>query len=106
MFYVLPVNGKHYRVVLVLQVQYMTDRFQGWRKASVFNSMWIDGDLSLHDKKTGVDQKWQTMDGVITKAPLGGKGIGPNPIDRAKCDTKRSILVDGKTEHNSKIKHS
>lgn len=35
-----------------------------------------------------------------------GKGIGPNPIDRAKCGTKRSILVDGKTEHNSKIKHS
>ena len=46
------------------------------------------------------------MDGVITKPPLWGKGVGPNPIDRAKCGTKRSILVDGKTEHNSKIKHS
>jgi len=43
---------------------------------------------------------------VLLQRPLWGRGIGPNPIDRAKCGTKRSILVDGKTEHNSKIKHS
>ena len=37
------------------------------------------------------------MDGVITKAPLGGgKSTGPNPTDRSKSGTKRSILVDGK----------
>ncbi len=40
------------------------------------------------------------MDGVITKAPLGGKSTGPNPYtqtDRSKSGTKRSILVvDGK----------
>ena len=68
----------------------MTDRFQGWRKAGVFKSLWIDGFIAT----------------LLQKAPLRGKGIGPNPIDRAKCGTKRSILVDGKTEHNSKIKHS
>jgi len=34
--------------------------------------MWIDG-LSVYDKKTGIDWKWQSMDGVITKAALGGK---------------------------------
>jgi hypothetical protein len=33
---------------------------------------WIDG-LSVYDKKTGIDWKWQVMDGTITKAPLGGK---------------------------------
>ena len=27
---------------------------------------------------------------------MGEKGTGPNPTDRAKCGTKRSILVDGK----------
>jgi putative transposase len=48
------------------------DRFQEWRFAGVFKRMWIDG-LSVYDKKTGIDWKWQTMDGVITKAPLGGK---------------------------------
>jgi hypothetical protein len=35
--------------------------------------MWIDG-LLEYDKKTGIDWEWQAMDdGVITKAPLGGK---------------------------------
>ena len=48
------------------------DRFQEWRKADVFKRMWIDG-LSVYDKKTGIDWKWQAMDGTITKAPLGGK---------------------------------
>lgn len=48
------------------------DRFQEWRKADVFRRMWIDG-LSVYDKKAGIDWKWQTMDGTITKAPLGGK---------------------------------
>ena len=48
------------------------DRFQEWRSAGVFKRMWIDG-LSVYDKNTGIDWKWQAMDGVITKAPLGGK---------------------------------
>ena len=48
------------------------DRFQEWRKAGVFKRMWIDG-LAMYDNKTGIDWKWQAMDGVITKAPLGGK---------------------------------
>jgi putative transposase len=74
------------------------DRFQEWRKAGVlFKRMWIDGLLSVYDKKTGIDWKWQAMDGIIiTKAPLGEKGTGANPTDRAKSGTKRSMLVDGK----------
>lgn len=36
------------------------------------------------------------MDGTITKAPLGGQGTGPNPTDRSKSGTKRSLLVEGK----------
>jgi len=51
------------------------DRFQEWRSAGVFRRMWIDG-LSVYDKKTGIDWKWQAMDGVTTKAPLGGKRYG------------------------------
>ena len=74
-----------YLEVLVLQGQ-VHDRFQEWRKAGVFKRMWIDG-LSVYDKKTGIDWKWQAMDGVITKAPLGEKSTGPNPTDRAKSGT-------------------
>jgi len=32
----------------------------------------------------------------ITKSPLGGKKSGPNPIDRGKGGTRRSLLTDGK----------
>jgi transposase len=30
----------------------------------------------------------------MTKAPLGGEQTGPNPTDRAKTGTKRSLLTD------------
>ena len=36
------------------------------------------------------------MDGVITKAPLGGEKTGKNPTDRAKTGTKHSLLTDGR----------
>ena len=44
--------------------------------------------------KKGLWWKWQLMDGVITKAPLGG-GTGLNPTNRGKNGTKRSLLTDG-----------
>jgi putative transposase len=71
------------------------DRFQEWRKDNVFKRMWIYG-LSVYDENNTIDWKWQAKDGVITKAPLGGKSTGPNPTDRSKSGTKRSILLDGK----------
>jgi len=48
------------------------DRFQKWRKASVFEKLWRAG-LLEYDAKIGLDWEWQSMDGAITKAPLGGK---------------------------------
>jgi hypothetical protein len=38
----------------------------------VFKRMWIDG-LKIYDEKVGINWKWQSTDGAITKAPLGGK---------------------------------
>ena len=38
---------------------------------------------------------WLRMDGVMTKAPLGGEKTGPNPTDRGKSGTKRSLIVEG-----------
>jgi len=51
------------------------DRFQEGRKEGVFKRMWVDG-LSVYDENNSIDWKWQAMDGVITKAPLGGKKHG------------------------------
>lgn len=48
------------------------DRFQEWREAGVFERLWKEGVLE-YEKAKGLDWKWQAMDGVMTKAPLGGK---------------------------------
>lgn len=46
-------------------------RFQKWVKAGVFLKFWQAG-LSEYDELKGIDWKWQSMDGAMTKAPLGG----------------------------------
>jgi putative transposase len=48
------------------------DRFQEWRKAGVFESMWKES-LLEYDSNKGIEWEWQAMDTVMTKAPLGGK---------------------------------
>ena len=70
------------------------DRFQQWERAGVFVAFWQAG-LTEYDEQVGIDWEWQSMDGAMTKAPLGGPATGPNPTDRAKSGTKRSLLTDG-----------
>ena len=70
------------------------DRFQEWREAGLFEKMWKAG-LMEYDMKKGIDWEWQSMDGAMTKAPLGGEGTGANPTDRGKKGTKRSLLTEG-----------
>jgi len=67
--------------------------FQQWTRAGVFRRMWKAG-LMEYDEMKGIAWKWQAADGAMTKAPLGGEKTGPNPTDRAKRGTKRSVLVD------------
>lgn len=67
--------------------------FQRWVRAGVFRRMWTAG-LTEYDELKGIAWKWQAADGAMTKAPLGGGKTGPNPTDRAKRGTKRSLLVD------------
>jgi putative transposase len=70
-------------------------RFKQWVEAGVFQQAWLLV-LVYYDLAVGIDWKWQAMDGVITKAPLGGEATGPSPVDRAKAGTKRSVLSDGR----------
>ena len=67
--------------------------FQRGVRAGVFRRMWAVG-LTDYDELKGIAWKWQAADGTMTKAPLGGGKTGPNPTDRAKSGTKRSLLVD------------
>ena len=46
-------------------------RFQEWTQAGVFLRLWQDG-LEVYDELKGLNWSWQSMDGAMTKAPLGG----------------------------------
>jgi len=54
------------------------DRFQEWVKAGVFQRLWQAG-LQEYDEVKGLDWSWQSMDGAMTKAPLGGEKNRPQP---------------------------
>jgi len=47
------------------------DRFQEWVQAGVFLRLWETG-LEEYDELKGLNWSWLSMDGAITKAPLGG----------------------------------
>lgn len=70
------------------------DRFQQWEQAGFFKALWEAG-LATYDDLVGIQWEWQAMDGAMTKAPFGGAATGPNPTDRGKKGTKRSLLTDG-----------
>lgn len=67
--------------------------YSKWVKAGVFEQAWKVL-LQYYDQRLGIDWKWQSLDGAITKAPLGGEATGPSPVDRGKSGTKRSLLTD------------
>jgi putative transposase len=89
------------------------DRFQEWADADVFLTFWKKG-VEQFDELRGIDWSWLSMDGAMTKAPLGGDKTGPNPTDRAKTGAKRSLLteaqgvpiglaIDGANRHDMKL---
>lgn len=53
-------------------------RFQEWAAAGVFLRLWEDA-LCEYDGLAGIDWSWVSMDGCMTKAPLGGEKDGPEP---------------------------
>ena len=50
--------------------------------------------LRYYRRVRHVRWSWQAADSRSVAAPLGGKGTGPNPTDRAKRGGKIHILVD------------
>lgn len=68
--------------------------FQRWCRNGAFERIWA----VLVEECEGlgaVDWKWQAADGMLGKARFGGGKTGPNPTDRSKPGTKKSLLVDG-----------
>jgi transposase len=48
------------------------DYFQEWVELGVFQELW-EFALTEYDELKGIDWKWQSMDGAMTKSPLGGE---------------------------------
>jgi transposase len=48
------------------------DYFQEWVEWGVFQELW-EFALSEYDELKGIEWKWQSMDGAMTKSPLGGE---------------------------------
>jgi putative transposase len=69
------------------------DDFQDGVNQGVFEELWALA-LEEYDELKGLDWEWQSADGAMTKAPLGGSNTGKNPTDRGKSGTKRSVLTD------------
>ena len=53
------------------------DRFQQWVEAGVFRQLWQKG-VEQFDELQGLDWNWLSLDGAMTKAPLGGEKNRPH----------------------------
>jgi putative transposase len=76
------------------------DHFQRWREARVFERLWQAG-LLLHEELHGLAWEWQAMDGVMTKAPLGGEKGGQKP-DRSREARDQTERVDRWSWHSTR----
>jgi putative transposase len=76
------------------------DRFQEWVNDGVFQRMWEAGLLTYEECK-GIDWSWQSMDGCITKAPLGGEKDGQKPY-RSRQAGSQAQLVGRRPRHSNR----
>src|SRR5262249_35348068 len=68
--------------------------FQRWVKIGLFEVIWSLL-VAECDKLRLVEGQGKAADGERGRARRGGDQIAPNPADRAKQGSKKSLLVDG-----------
>ena len=64
-----------------------------WIAAGVFEQLKAEATAAF-DRIVGLDLSEVSLDGSLHKAPYGGEGTGPNPIDRAKLGWKWSVASE------------
>jgi transposase len=77
--------------------------FQEWTKAGVFVRLWKMS-LKEYDHLKGIGWRWQSMDGAMTKAPLGGGKKRPQP-DRPGQTRRQTQPSDRRQRHPDWIGH-
>ncbi len=65
-----------------------------WLDAGVFDRLAVEA-IAAYDRIVGLDFADCTVDGSQHKAPAGGEGTGPSPVDRGKRGWKWSLFADG-----------
>ena len=71
----------------------LRSRRDEWVKAGVFDRI-ADEAVAAMDRIIGLDLSDVAVDASIHKAPCGGEGTGPSPIDRRKLGWKWTICAD------------
>lgn len=66
--------------------------FQEWVELGVFQELW-EFALAEYDELKGIDWKWQSMDGAMTKSPLGGEKNRQKP-DRSGQTGREAFDAD------------
>jgi putative transposase len=69
------------------------ERFQTWQKQGIFDKLFKKM-VQYYAKELRIGWKWQSIDSMMSPAPLGGLETGKNPTDRGKSGSKIHILVD------------
>ena len=65
-----------------------------WQRAGVFTQI-AELALSAYDQMIGLQLAEISIDGSVHKAPMGGEGTGPSPVDRGKRGWKWSMASEG-----------
>ena len=73
-------------------------RFVEWTEAGVFLEFWRRG-LLAYDQLKGIDWKWLSMDGAMSKAPLGGEKNRTEPHGSGQGRNK-TVRADGGVRHS------
>jgi len=66
--------------------------FQEWVALGVFRTLWRIA-LEEYDDLKGIDWEWQSLDGAMTKAPLGGEKNREKP-DRSRQNRGQAFGAD------------
>lgn len=78
-------------------------RFQEWVDAGVFEEFWVNGLLSAKALRA-IDWSWLSLDGAMTKAPMGGEKNRSQP-DGSRQRGRQAQPVDGRARHAAGHRH-
>ena len=69
------------------------ERFQTWQAQGLFEKLFKKM-VKYYAREQRIGWKWQSIDSMMSPAPLGGSQTGKNPTDRGKLGSKVHLLVD------------